>query len=171
MKYYFLILCLLILACNTAEYDKKSASHIKILDTLRTPQSKPTLLHTVVRKIITENKNYKDTATYTFTLEGNFSAEGNEGIAIYKGGNIYKIDLTFYGEMGKSTYSYLFGTENINVVQNVLNYDSTLSGNIKSSEKISYDINYEGDLIVSDVVGADTDTFLELKKSVPFTLK
>lgn len=171
MRYYFLFFCILIISCNTETNDKNSASKNTKTDTVINPQHKPTFLDTIRNKIIAENTNYKDTATYNFSLDGNYSAEGNEGKAHYKNGKIHKIDITFYGEMGKSTYSYLFGNENINVVQKVFNYDSTLSGDVKSTNKVSYDINYKGELIISDVVGADTDTFLELKKSVPFTLK
>lgn len=171
MRYYFLFVCILIISCNTEKNDKKSAFKNNKLDTVINIHHKPTFLDTIRNKIIAENRNYKDTATYNFSLDGNYSAEGNEGKAHYKNGKIHKIDITFYGEMGKSTYSYLFGNENINVVQKVFNYDSTLSGDIKSTKKVAYDINYKGELIISNVVGADTDTFFELKKSVPFTLK
>ena len=171
MRYYFLFVCILIISCNRGGDTKSSILKSDKTDTLNNPQHKPTSLDTIRNKIIAENSNYKDTATYNFSLDGNYSAEGNEGKAHYKNGKIHKIDITFYGEMGKSIYSYLFGNENINVVQKVFNYDSTLSGDIKSTKKVAYDINYKGELIISNVVGADTDTFFELKKFVPFTLK
>jgi len=171
MKYVFLFAVILNVSCSSESNDQKDRVNSIRLKTLKDTLHKPTFLDTVRQTIIDRNKNYIDTANYKFSLDGNFSAEGNEGKAIYADGKIKKINITFYGEMGKATSSYTFGTENIKVEQKTYNYDSTLSGKIISSKTISYDINYDGKLILSDVVGADTDIFLELKKSIPFTLK
>lgn len=170
MKYYFLFITILIISCNTEKNDNSTLQNIQV-DNEKKVLLKSSLLDTIKNRIIAENKNYKDTATYTFSLNGNFSAEGNEGKAYYKDSKIYKIDITFYGEMGKSTYSYTFGNEKIKVEEKIIEYDSTLSGTVKSTKKVDYDINFEGKMLLSDVVDADTDTFLELKKSVPFVLK
>ncbi|RZL46660.1 MAG: hypothetical protein EOP00_14320 [Pedobacter sp.] len=168
MKYILLFASILIFACNpTSKGDKAKAI---ATDTVKKTLAKLTFLDTVKSEIIAKNKNYRDTASYIFTLDGNFSAEGNEGKAYYKIGKISKVDITFYGEMGKSTYSYTFGSKNIKVEQKTFEYDSTLSGKVKSTKTVTYEINYDGNLIVSDIVGADTDTFLTLKRSVPFTL-
>ena len=171
MKYLFLLVVIIILSCSSESNDQKDKVNSIGLKTLKDTLRKPTFLDTVRQTIIAGNKNYIDTANYKFALEGNFSAEGNDGEAIYADGKIKKINITFYGEMGKATSSYTFSTENIKVEQKTYNYDSTLSGKIISSKTISYDINYEGKFILSDIVGADIDIFLELKKSIPFTLK
>ncbi|RZJ74483.1 MAG: hypothetical protein EOO47_21100, partial [Flavobacterium sp.] len=138
MKIYLLILTFLLAACNnnTSISDPKKNEEDTLSDTNANVASvlkeQVYNLDSVKQKILRDNLKFNDSDTivYEFSLEGDLSAEGNEGKAFYKNGKVNKIDVTFYGETGKSTYSYSFGNEVINFTKNTYDYDFPLSGNI-----------------------------------------
>lgn len=179
MKIYLLILMFLLTACNnnTSIGDTEKIEEDTLSDT--NTNVHPTLkeqvynLDSVKQKILSDNLKFNDldTLIYKFSLEGDLSAEGNEGKAFYKHGKIGKINITFYGETGKATYNYEFGNEKITVAEINYEYDVPLSGNIVSTKKHKYEISYDGKLIKSDAEEVDLDTYVLLKKSIPFTLK
>lgn len=175
----FLMLCFIAicLSCNNSNYIHKKDEVISTTEIDKpiqinndTLDEKSVALDSVKKQILSLS-NLKDTVTYNFSLEGDLSAEGNAGKAFYKNGKVNKIDVTFYRETGKSTYSYSFGNKVIAITQNIHDYDVPLSGNIVSTKKQNYKINYAGKLIKSDAEEVDLDTYFLLKKSIPFTLK
>jgi hypothetical protein len=179
MKIYLLILTFLLAACNNnnsiSDPKKNEEDTLSDTNTNVPPVLKEQVynLDSVKQKILKDNLkfNNSDNIVYEFSLEGELSAEGNAGKAFYKNGKVNKIDVTFYRETGKSTYSYSFGNEVINITKNIYDYDMPLSGNIASTKNENYQINFAGDLIKSDTEEIDLDTYFLLKKSIPFTLK
>lgn len=126
-------------------------------------------------KALIKKENTSDISIYTFILEGNFSAEGNEGKAFYKGSKINKIEIVFYGETGKAIYNYVFHDRTIAVSQQRYNYETNFA-DVKSAddifkdEEINFTTDFSGKVIKHHHKKADLDTFLELKKVVPFEL-
>lgn len=126
-------------------------------------------------KALIQKQNITDSTSYTFTLEGNFSAEGNEGTAFYKAKKIDKIEITFYGETGKATYTYNFKGKLIHVSQQQFNYKTDFTEvkskkDIMKGERINFTTDLNGKIINGHNIKADLDTFQELKKVVPFDL-
>ena len=181
MKNYLILLTLLLAACNnnTSISEPKKIDEDTLSDTqVNIPpvvKERVYNLDSVKQKILSDNLKFNDSDTviYEFSLDGEYSAEGNNGKAFYVDNQIRKIAITFYGETGKSTYSYSFGNELINVTTIIYDYDLPLSGNIVSTTKENYQINYDGKILKSnnEEVEADLDTYFLLKKSIPFTLK
>ena len=179
MKIYLLILTFLLAACNnnTSISDQKKIEEDTLSDTNTNvpPVLKEQVynLDSVRQKILMDNLKFNDSDSivYEFSFEGELSAEGNEGKAFYKNGKVNEIDVTFYRETGKSTYSYSFENEVITITQNIHDYDVPLSGNIISTKSVNYQIDYAGNLIKSDADEVDLDTYFLLKKSIPFSLK
>lgn len=127
-----------------------------------------------IKKLIRQ-KSINDTSSFTFILEGNFSAEGNEGKAFYRGNKINKIEITFYGETGKSFYSYKFVNKMISVSQQHFNYRTDFTEvksdkDIMKGEQVNFSTDLSGRLVDGNHGGADLETFHELKKVVPFDL-
>ena len=81
-------------------------------------------LDSVSVKILTDNLKIKnsDTITYTFSLDEDHSLEGNEGVAYYLDHKIIKIDLTFYGETGRTNCLYVFKKNEVDVRETVYTY-------------------------------------------------
>ncbi|MFN0256259.1 hypothetical protein [Pedobacter ureilyticus] len=126
-------------------------------------------------KSLIRQRNTKDTSSYTFILEGNFSAEGNEGKAFYRGNKINKIKITFYGETGKIVYNYRFRGKLVDVSQQRFHYRTDFTEvksakDITNGEQINFITDLEGNLVKGINKGADLDTFHELKKAIPFDL-
>ncbi len=130
-------------------------------------------LDSVRQKILKDNlkSNHSDKIVHSFSLEGDYSAEGNDGKAFYIDNQIKKIAITFYGESGKSGYTYIFENDKIMVEEKRHEYDVPLSGNIISTQVASYQIDYNGKILENDNKEIDLDTYFILKKSIPFTLK
>ncbi|WP_316766900.1 hypothetical protein [Pedobacter frigiditerrae] len=179
MKNYLLLLILLLAACNnnTSVSEPKKIEEDTLNDT-RTdipPVVKEQVynLDSVRQKILKDNlkPNHSDTLIYEFSLEGDYSAEGNDGKAFYIDNQIKKIAITFYGESGKSVYTYVFENNKIMVKEKRHEYDVPLSGNIKSTHVTSYQIDYTGKIVGNDNMEIDLDTYFILKKSIPFSLK
>jgi len=139
--------------------------------TLKTEESKKLdAIKDVIRRQATS-----DTVSYTFLLEGNYSAEGNEGKAFYKNNKIQKIEITFYGETGKAIYVYNFNHKEVTVSQQRFNYKTDFTevksdGDITKSEEINFTTDLNGQTMKEIDSKADLDTFHELKKVVPFDL-
>ncbi|TCC90478.1 hypothetical protein EZ428_14490 [Pedobacter frigiditerrae] len=179
MKNYLFFLLLLLVACHNStsisepkktEEDTLSDNKTNISPVVKEQDCN---LDSVRQKILKDNlkSNHSDTIVYDFSLEGDYSAEGNEGKAFYIDNQIKKISITFYGESGKSIYTYIFENDKIMVEEKRHEYDVPLSGNIKSTQVVSYQIDYNGKIISNSGKGIDLDTYFILKKSIPFTLK
>lgn len=166
------------LGCTPNQQPKKE-DHPNLRDSITKAPEKPSVTATLsyldsVKLTIAQQAD-KDTSSYTFLLEGNYSAEGNEGKAFYKNKKIQKIEITFYGETGKAIYHYDFKNADIVVAQQHFNYKTNFT-EVKSAQDIIKDeeINFTTDLNGKIIKGANTkadlDTFHELKKVVPFDL-
>ena len=179
MKNYLIILIIILASCsnntpNTEQRVEQDTLSDTITNVLPIVKEQVYNLDSVKQKILIDNlkSNHSDTSFYNFSLDGDYSAEGNEGKALYINNQIKKITITFYGESGKSVYTYIFKKDKIIVEVKRHEYDVPLSGNIKSTQIASYQIDYTGKIIENNNnKEIDLDTFLELKKSVPFTLK
>lgn len=159
LKYCLLVSCIVIAACNTKQNSAKKNDSVVVKE------------HIQNAKI---NSN-TDTLTRIFTLEGNFSSEGNEGRAFYQSGKIQKAAITFYGEMGKAVYLYIFKTTEINVSQQRYNYKTNFTEvksdkDIVKQEEVNFTTDLNGKVISGYNTKADLDVFNELKKVVPFEL-
>ena len=158
IKYYLLIFCLIIMACNAEQ------KTVEVVDSTTVGASK------------IETNPKIDTLSKVFTMEGNFSAEGNEGKAFYHKSILQKIEITFYGETGKAFYTYQFKKDKIEVVQQRYQYATDFTqvktdDDVKKIAEINYSTDLDGKVIGVSSKDADLDTFYELKKSVPFHLK
>ncbi|MFN0291874.1 hypothetical protein E5L68_010750 [Pedobacter helvus] len=175
-----LILSFLYAGCSNVEKSKKEVN-LKLEDSIAKLQLRQensikdamTGLDSV--KALIRNQYSIDTTGYTFILEGDFSAEGNEGKAFYKENKIDKIEITFYGETGKSYYVYKFMNKMVNVSQQRFNYRTNFtevkSGNdIIKAEQHNFTTDLNGKLSKGGHPDADLATFHELKKVVPFDL-
>jgi hypothetical protein len=178
MKNYILILFVLFTSCTRNNSTNKEVSK----DTLKTSSviaKQPAFnLDSVKKKILTDNLklNKSDIITYEFSLEGDYSAEGNVGKAFYLNNNIKKLEVIFYGETGKAIYTYFFKENKIKVLQKRFDYNVPLfevknNSNIKLTQTIKYVLDYNGKLIGTNAPDADLEIYTDLKKSVPFTLK
>ncbi|MBB2144791.1 hypothetical protein GM921_04805 [Pedobacter sp. LMG 31464] len=178
MKNYILILFVLFTSCTRNSSSNKEAAK----DTLKTNPviiKQPAFnLDSVKRKILTDNlkSTNSDTITYEFSLEGDYSAEGNVGKAFYLNNSIKKLEMIFYRETGKSVYTYVFNENKVKVKQKIYDYNVPLfevkdSSNIKLVQTIKYEQDYNGKLIGKDVPDADLAIYFDLKETVPFTLK
>ena len=184
IRYFLVLCCIIITACNSKETaDKKVDSIISSEDTTSiTTHHQPkedvklTYLDSVRRNILANAQSSSETIIYPFSLEGSFSAEGNEGKAFYVNNVVNKIEITFFGETGKAFYSYQFQNDTINVVQQRFNYRTNLKEvksekDIVKGERIAFTTDLQGKLISGTNSEADLTTFFELKKVVPFSLK
>ncbi|SOD13124.1 hypothetical protein [Pedobacter xixiisoli] len=173
---FILIVIGFFIGCRNAEKSKES-SNVDLKDSiaeLKPEPAKPTSSLDSIKQVIIK-KAKKDTVSYTFLLEGNFSAEGNEGRAFYKDHRIKKIEISFYGEMGKAIYTYIFKRNLIEASQQRFNYKTHFtevkSGqDIIKSEEINFTTDLDGKVLNGNTTEADLDTFYELKKVVPFDL-
>ncbi|MNK03370.1 hypothetical protein D3C87_212150 [compost metagenome] len=164
------------ISCRNAEKSKES-SNLDLKDSiveLKSETIKSTNSLDSIKRVIIKNAN-KDTVSYTFLLDGNFSAEGNEGRAFYENNRIKKIEITFYGEMGKAVYTYNFKRNLIEVSQQRFNYQTHFtevkSGqDIIKGEEINFTTNLDGKILNGNNAEVDLETFYELKKVVPFDL-
>lgn len=175
---------MVIIACNSEKTAEKEIDSITSpedtasIATLHQPKEdvKLTFLDSVKRNILAQAQSASDSLFYTFSLEGNFSAEGNEGKATYFKNKVKKIDVVFYGETGKSLYTYTFNDSKIAVAQQSYHYHTNFT-EVKSEkdmvkgDKIVFTTDLNGKVIGGNNAAADVDTFYELKKVVPFDLK
>lgn len=180
MRNFLILLTLLLVACHNttliSEPKKMEEDTVSDTSTDKPPviKEEPEVnLDSVRQKILKDNlkSNHSDKIVYVFSLEGDYSLEGNEGKAFYINNQIKKIAITFYRESGKSVYTYAFGNDKIMVEEKRHGYDVPLSGNIISTEVVRYKIDYAGKIVESDNKEIDLDTYFILKKSIPFKLK
>jgi hypothetical protein len=196
-RYFFLVCCIIIIACNSEKATKVKKDTIisfqdsislnkekqfndlkdtlsKLMYTHDKPVSEGSVnLDSVKQVILKQNSN--SIKIYIFSLEGDFSAEGNAGKAFYKNNIISKIELTFYGESGKNVYIYQFKNNKVEVIQQRYDYKTNFmevksEKDIIKGEKIEFSTDLEGKVITGNNAEADLDTFYELKKAVPFDL-
>lgn len=183
IRYFLVLCCIIITACNSEktaekEIDSTSSKDTTLVATHHQPKEdvKLTYLDSVKRNIIANAQSTTETIIYPFSLEGSFSAEGNEGKAFYVNNVVNKIEITFFGETGKAFYTYQFQKNTINVVQQRFSYRTNLTevkseNDIVKGDKIVFTTDLNGKLITSANSEADLDIFYQLKKVVPFSLK
>lgn len=175
-----LILSFLYVGCSNVEKSKKEVNQ-KLEDSVTKVQvHQENLIKDTLRGLdsvrsLIRNQQKNDTSSYTFILEGNFSAEGNEGKAFYYGNKINKIEITFYGETGKYHYTYKFIDKVVEVSQQRFNYRTDFTevksdDDIVKAEQYNFTIDLSGKLTKGGHPKADLTTFYELKKVVPFDL-
>lgn len=185
MTRYFLTLCCTIFtACNTEKAtENKKDSVVVLKDTISSAMHhqpkedvKLNYLDSVKRNILANAQFTTDSLFYAFSLEGKFSAEGNEGKATYFRDKVKKIDIVFYGETGKSLYTYILNDSRVEVSQQRYNYHANLT-EVKSEkdmikgDKVVFSTDLNGKVITGHHKAADLDIFYQLKKAVPFSLK
>jgi len=135
-------------------------------------------LDSVSAKVLKDNLKIKnsDTIIYTFSLDENHSLEGNEGVAYYLDHKIIKIDLTFYGETGRTNYLYVFKKNEINVKETIYSYKVPLfevkdKEDMQLKNKSVYKLDVNGKFSGNAQDTPDNTIFIELKNTVPFVLK
>ena len=179
------LVCLILLSalhfgCINTEIPKENASQnledslVEIAPIEESYIAEPTKELDSIKQVILKHKA-NDTASHVFSLEGNFSAEGNEGRAFYKNDSISKIEIIFYGESGKNAYIYQFKNNKIEVVQQRYNYKTNFmevksKDDIITGEKVKYILNIKGEIINGDKTLKESDVFLDLQKAIPFHL-
>lgn len=185
-KYFLIFICIVSLSCNRESSSKsKQDSSSKKIEEMMDTLSK--LKHTheghfkevhakqdsIKHLILKQHANGIN--AYTFSLEGVFSAEGNEGKASYKNNKIDRIEITFYGESGKNVYIYQFKNNRIEVTQQRYDYKTNFmevksKDDIIKGEKIEYTLDTNGKIIDGDKTEMESDVFLDLQKAIPFDL-
>ncbi|TKC10232.1 hypothetical protein FA048_08530 [Pedobacter polaris] len=171
-RFYLLLLCIIIIACNNLKTTDTKIDSIAI-EKNKLPKNQILTINidSIKREILTLDSSVNDTTVYKFSLDENLSAEGNEGKAFYVDNQIKRLTVTFYGEMGRSVYTYVFKNDKIKIEEKIHEYDIALSGNIKSTKISTYQIDFNGKIISNSGNEIDLDTYFTLKRSIPFTLK
>lgn len=179
ITFFVTILSVLGISCSRTEKTNESTFE-EVRDTLaqlKHTHEKPAQEISVnldsIKRIILAQSNH--TKSYTFSLEGNFSAEGNEGKASYRNNKIDKVEITFYGESGKNTYVYQFKNNTIEVVQQRYDYKTNFmevksADDIIKGEKVKYTLDLNGKMIDGNKTELDSDVFFDLQKAIPFDL-
>lgn len=119
----------------------------------------------------------KDSIAYKFTLDKALETEGNDGIAIYKNGNLHSIALIAYSESGQSQITYEFKNNKIKVCEERSYYIQShkdiadIHNKPKTDMYCSY-INYNG-VAIGDSTSQNTtgrEIFPIINKNIPHTL-
>ncbi len=190
-RYFLLLCCIAIIACNSDKATKvKKDTIISFQDSISLSKEKQfnDLKDTLSKLSINEKyfnldsikqvirkQSYKNLKAYIFSLEGDFSAEGNEGKAFYQNDRIDKIEITFYGESGKNVYIYQFKNNKIEVIQQRYDYKTNFmevksKDDIIKGKKFEFTTDLKGKLVSGNNAETDLETFHELKKAIPFDL-